>query len=127
MWSSAKLLQALFHGLDLGLESSQVRLDLGGHLGLAPVPAAKSAVATAAAAAAPLAAVTAASASRAVTAAPVALGGAATLAAGLALAVRLAFTLLAMMLVMVLLARLAVGHDQPLFRGLAERCSAMVS
>jgi hypothetical protein len=132
MSSAAKLLQALFHGLDLGLELGQVRIELGNHLGLAPVAATESAVPTFAAAA-PLATVaaalalstvTATPALSAVTTAPAAPGRAATLAAGLALALRTAFATLAMMLVMVLVSCLAVAHDQPLFRGLAERRSA---
>jgi hypothetical protein len=112
---AAEFLDSLLHGLGLGLELSEIRLELGDHLGLAPVAAVEPAVST----------VTAAPALSAVTAAPAALGGAAALTAGLALAFRLAFAVLAMMLMMVLSACLAVAHDQPRFRGLAERRSAM--
>lgn len=120
MSSAAELLQALFHSLGLGFELSEIRLELGDHLGLAPVAAAEPAVSTFATARALSVATTA-------TAAPAALGGAAALAAGLAFALRLAFAVLAMMVMMVSFACLAVAHDQPLFRRLAERRSAMDS
>ncbi len=117
MLSAAELLQTLFHSLGLGLELGQVRLKFGDHLGLAPVAAVEPAVSAVA---------TAPAASAATTASP-ALGGAAALTSGLGLALRMAFAALAMMLMMVSFACLAVAHDQPLFRGLAERRSAMDS
>ena len=136
--SGAKRLQPLFHSLGLGFELGQVRLKLGDNLGLAHVTAAKSAMATVTAArttvtittAAALPAITAALAWSAITAAPAvptAFGGAAALAAGLTLAPRTAFAVLVSIFMMVLFACLAVAHDQPFFRGLAERRSAMAS
>ena len=128
--SGAKFLDSLFHTLGLGLEFGQVRLKLGDHLGLALEAAAEPAPSTITAAIA-LSAVAGAAAAcpvtaaPTVTAAPAAFGAAAALAAAFAL--RLAFAALAMMLTVVLSACLAVAHDQPLFRGLAERRSAMDS
>ena len=107
-----ELVQALFHGLGLGLELRQVRLELGDHLGFAPIAAPEpvmSATATAAAVFAMLSA-------------------AAALAAGAILALRMAFAAMAaMMSMMLVFACLAAAHDQPLFRRLAERCPAMDS
>lgn len=127
--SAAKFLQTLLYRLGLGLELGQVRLKIGYHLGLAPVAAVEPAASTVTTAPAlsAVAAATASSTVAAATAAPAALGGAAALAPGLALTLRMAFAVLAMMLTMVLSACLAVAHDQPLFRGLAEQRSAMDS